>query len=122
MDIGAAEIRKWHIEERGWIDIGYHGVIRRNGDFEPGRPLWAIPAAVEGFNSIMLAICLVGGKGKHGSENNFTPAQFVTLKRKLKEWIALYPGVVVQGHRDFPDVQKYCPSFDARKWWQENKG
>jgi N-acetylmuramoyl-L-alanine amidase len=29
-DIGAKEIRQWH-REKGWIDIGYHFVIRRDG-------------------------------------------------------------------------------------------
>ena len=37
MDIGAAEIRKWHTEDNGWDDIGYHYVIRRDGILENGR-------------------------------------------------------------------------------------
>lgn len=123
LDIGVATIRKWHVEERGWIDVGYHGVIRRSGNYEEGRPLWAIPAAVENHNSAMLAICLVGGRGKTGGpENNFTPAQWVTLKCKLTQWTRAYPGIRVLGHRDFPGVGKYCPSFDASSWWAANKG
>ena len=39
MDIGAEDIRKWHVEERGWSDIGYHKVIRRDGTVEDGRDL-----------------------------------------------------------------------------------
>ena len=34
MDIGAAEIRQWHVRDNGWSDIGYHFVIRRNGVVE----------------------------------------------------------------------------------------
>ncbi len=36
MNIGAAEIRKWHTD-KGWSDIGYHYVIRRDGTQEEGR-------------------------------------------------------------------------------------
>ena len=31
MDIGLTEIRKWHLD-RGWRDVGYHYIIRRNGE------------------------------------------------------------------------------------------
>jgi N-acetylmuramoyl-L-alanine amidase len=37
MDIGAKEIRRWH-KAKGWSDIGYHYVIRRDGRVEKGRP------------------------------------------------------------------------------------
>ena len=38
MDIGVKEINEWHLQ-RGWSGIGYHYVIRRNGDLETGRDL-----------------------------------------------------------------------------------
>ena len=28
MDIGVREIRQWH-KEQGWLDVGYHFIIRR---------------------------------------------------------------------------------------------
>ena len=31
MDVGAADIRRWHVDERGWDDVGYHWIIRRSG-------------------------------------------------------------------------------------------
>ncbi|TBE66388.1 N-acetylmuramoyl-L-alanine amidase [Rhizobium ruizarguesonis] len=119
MDIGAKEIRQWH-REKGWIDIGYHFVIRRDGTVELGRPENVVGAHVENHNSNSIGICLVGGvdtKGK--AENNFTPAQFATLAIKLRELRSKYPGVTVQGHRDFPGAKKDCPSFDTRKWINE---
>jgi N-acetylmuramoyl-L-alanine amidase len=36
MDIGVNEIRQWHLQ-RGFNDIGYHYVIRRDGAIEQGR-------------------------------------------------------------------------------------
>ena len=30
MDVGVREIRQWH-KEQGWLDVGYHFIIRRDG-------------------------------------------------------------------------------------------
>jgi hypothetical protein len=38
-DVSIETIRKWHVEERGFRDVGYHYVIRTNGTIEVGRPL-----------------------------------------------------------------------------------
>lgn len=119
MDIGLKEIRQWH-RQRGWVDVGYHFIIRRDGTREIGRPIDVVGAHVEGFNSNSVGICLVGGVNKAGkAENNFTPAQFAELAKLLIELRSLYPGIIVQGHRDFPKVKKDCPSFDVRKWIDE---
>jgi N-acetyl-anhydromuramyl-L-alanine amidase AmpD len=116
---GAKEIRQWH-RDKGWIDIGYHFVIRRDGTVETGRPENTVGAHVENHNSNSIGICLVGGVDeKLKAQNNFTPAQFAALAEKLRELKAKYPNVTVQGHRDFPGVKKDCPSFDTRKWIAE---
>ena len=115
-DIGEAEIRRWH-KQNGWTDIGYNVVIRRNGRVEVGRPLDHRGAHVQSYNDSALGICLIGGIDEAGkSENNFTPDQFTSLERTI-EWLDLvYPGTVVQGHRDFPNVNKDCPCFDVDAW------
>lgn len=120
-DVGAAEIRKWHVEERGWIDIGYHKVIKRDGTVEDGRPLWAMGAHVEGWNHCTVGVCLVGGNDGHQGheQNNFTPEQMESLEKVIRAIKLLYPKTVVVGHRDFPNVPKYCPSFDASSWWHK---
>ena len=64
MDIGAEDIRKWHVEERGWSDIGYHKVIRRDGTVETGRDIDVSGAHAAGFNSVSIGVCLVGGRGE----------------------------------------------------------
>ena len=35
-DFGVREIRQMH-RERGFLDVGYHYIIKRNGDIENGR-------------------------------------------------------------------------------------
>ena len=60
-DIGAVEIRKWHIEERGWTDIGYHYVIRRTGAVETGRPGTDVGAHVAGSMRSRTGGCFANG-------------------------------------------------------------
>lgn len=119
MDIGAKEIRQWHLD-KDWLDIGYHYVIRRDGTLENGRDLMAAGAHVAGFNSRSVGICLVGGVSNTGrSENNFTKAQFDTLEDIVRRLKLVWPQAIVQGHRDFPNVKKDCPCFDVESWWDD---
>mgnify|MGYP001441377098 CR=1 FL=1 len=73
MDIGSEKIRDWHVNERGWRDIGYHKVIRRNGEIEDGRDIRDSGAHAAGYNSKSVGVCMVGGMAEDNSaENNFT--------------------------------------------------
>lgn len=120
-DIGASDIRKWH-KAKGWEDIGYHYVIRRNGKLERGRPETAIGSHVQGHNANSVGICLVGGLNDKtwDPEDNYTTAQWATLKKLIADLLKRYPKAKVLGHRDFPKVQKACPCFNARDWAKKN--
>jgi N-acetylmuramoyl-L-alanine amidase len=112
------DIRKWH-KAKGWSDVGYHYVITRAGRVQKGREEDRIGAHVEGCNGRSIGICLVGGVSEDDftkPENNFTPLQMTALRNLLEQLAKRYPGAVVQGHRDFPNVKKACPSFDVRAW------
>jgi N-acetylmuramoyl-L-alanine amidase len=50
------------------------------------------------------------------AQNNFTKAQFESLKKLLVDLKVRYPKAKIQGHRDFPKVAKACPSFDVAEW------
>jgi N-acetyl-anhydromuramyl-L-alanine amidase AmpD len=131
-DIGADEIRQWHVKDNGWSDIGYHAVIRRDGDIELGRHFDVAGAHVQGQNMRSVGVCLVGGLAADANtaENNFTDEQFAALKKVVAFLTDLYPTAEVLGHRDLsPDLDgdgvvekeewvKECPSFDARAWWK----
>ena len=111
MDIGAKEIRQWHVVDNGWADIGYHYVIRRNGLVEHGRDIKAVGSHVRGFNTCSIGICMVGGRGG----NNFTQLQWAALEKLVKEIKVLYPDIEVVGHRDL-NSGKECPSFNVSEW------
>lgn len=111
------EIASWH-KARGWSDIGYNIVIPRDGTVQIGRPLDDVGAHVAGYNSRSLGICLVGGVAEDGKtpEDNFTDRQKTALLMTLRFCRLYAPGARIQGHRDFPNVAKACPSFDVRGW------
>lgn len=134
MDIGVKEIRKLHMQN-GWSDVGYHYIIRRDGTVEKGRTDTTPGAHARGYNLYSLGICLVGGveigEGptptaeewyenystiRPKPENNYTPAQFVSLRKILDDLLVAHPDADILGHRDLPGVNKACPCFDVREW------
>lgn len=114
-DIGRKEIDRWH-RQRGFLGIGYHYVIRRDGSIETGRPLERAGAHAVGHNADSVGICMVGGKSHAGNPtNNFTEEQFESLEVLLGDLKAVYPIKEIIGHYDV-NPQKSCPCFDVRKW------
>ena len=116
-NIGAKIIRKWHTD-RGWDDIGYHYVIRRNGDIELGRQPNIQGAHARGINSESLGICMIGGVDERGMpDDNFTTSQFDTLAELLKVLKKIYNNARIIGHREVSN--KACPSFNVHMFLME---
>lgn len=114
-----AEVRRWHIEERGWKDVGYHWLIDRDSTVAAGRAETVIGAHVAGHNAGTIGISLFGGKGSgihDGFYRHFTSAQDLAL-RKLIAAIGLRAGgdLWVKGHNQF-DKGKACPGFWVPDW------
>lgn len=128
-DIGIDDIRRWHVEQNGWADVGYHFFIRRDGTTETGRPVEIPGAHVAGHNKRSIAVCMAGGIGQDGrAECNFTFRQFSSLYRLLTHLQAQYQNAAIKGHRDkSPDLNgdgvidqsewlKECPTFAAKEF------
>ena len=120
------QIRRMHIKDRGWSDIGYHYVVLLDGTIEPGRDVNIIGAHVSGYNSHSIGVVYVGGLDKNGkAKDTRNELQKNALLRLLMDLKKLYPGAVIKGHRDYsPDKNhngiiepkewiKSCPCFDA---------
>ena len=118
MDIGATEIKKWHVDDNGWDDIGYHYIIKRGGLVEVGRPEGFQGAHAPAANSKSIGICLVGGMADDGGpENNFTLEQFLSLKDLIKRLKMTNPNIVeIVGHCDIQDNKPNCPGFNLKEW------
>jgi len=117
----AATIRAMH-KAKGWRDVGYHYVIRRDGATEKGRLDSVIGAHVKGHNNNNLGICLSGGVDENNKpEQNYTDAQYHALYALIVDLCDKYdiPHQEVYGHRDWPDVAKACPCFNVKEWLAE---
>lgn len=113
-DFTVDDLRKWH-QQRGWLDIGYHYVIYRDGSIHRGRAEEEVGAHVKGYNRNSIGICYIGGKekGTMRAKDTRTPAQKEALIRLLIELTCRYPDAQIVGHRDL--ANRACPCFDAKK-------
>ena len=115
--IGAKEIRDYHVKQRGWLDIGYHYVIKRDGTVEEGRPLTAVGAHCTNHNQRSIGICLVGGVRRDGKtpEDNFTEEQFKAAAKLIRVLQKRLPNIMgIVGHNRY--ANKACPVFDVQKF------
>ena len=113
-----AEVRKWHVQDRGWRDIGYHFLIDRDGTVATGRPLEEVGAHVKGHNTGTIGISLFGGHGGATTdkfEDNFTPEQDEALRNLIADLQNRFPSISkISGHNEY--ANKACPCFDVRSW------
>lgn len=125
-NVGVDKVREWHVNERGWRDIGYHYVIRRSGRIELGRPIDEPGAHARGANWNSAGVALEGGLSADGvPEDNYPDEQYGGLEVLLRYLIRTYPVKEICGHRDLsPDLNddgvitpdewiKDCPCFDV---------
>jgi N-acetyl-anhydromuramyl-L-alanine amidase AmpD len=120
MNWDISDVRRSHLQ-RGFFDVGYHYVIKRDGEVQKGRPDDQPGAHVSGYNGKSLGICMIGGvteKDVNKVENNFTPAQFKSLHTLVSDLHAKYPQAKILGHGEV--AKKACPSFDVQQWLKDN--
>lgn len=118
VDDVVAEIRRWHVEERKWSDIGYHVVIHRDGAVGYGRPVERTGAHVGGRNKTTIGVSLVGGRGGIADgefSDNFTPEQEASLRQLIEDYKKKFPSITkVSGHNEY--ASKACPCFSVKAW------
>ena len=109
----AAQIDTWHRRDNHWkFGIGYHYVVRRNGEIEAGRPEYMVGAHCLNHNSHSIGVCYEGGYDARGQPaDTRTEAQKAALRQLLEELHARYPRAVILGHHDLNPL-KACPSIE----------
>lgn len=107
-------IRRWHVKDRGWRDIGYHYVIYLDGSVHEGRPLEQVGAHTSGHNKDSIGIVYVGGcDAKMKAKDTLNEAQEVSMVNLIKALREEHGEMSLHGHNEF--AAKACPSFDVQK-------
>ena len=107
----AALIDTWHRKRGFHLGIGYHYVVRRDGQIEPGRPEYMVGAHCKNHNAHSIGVCYEGGLNIRGQPaDTRTEAQKASLRRLLEDLHRRYPKALIVGHRDL-DPTKECPGF-----------
>ena len=106
----AAQIDTWHRKDNHWkLGIGYHYVVRRDGEIESGRPEWMIGAHCLNHNAHSIGVCYEGGLDIRGQpDDTRTEAQKTSLRRLLTDLHRRYPRALIVGHHDL-NPKKDCP-------------
>jgi N-acetyl-anhydromuramyl-L-alanine amidase AmpD len=107
----AEDINRWHKKDNHWKCIGYHYVIRRNGEIEPGRPEEQIGAHCLHHNAHSIGVCYEGGYDARGQPaDTRTVEQKQAMRTLLEQLHKKYPRALIVGHRDL-DPTRDCPGF-----------
>ena len=103
----------------GWKMPGYHFIIKPDGEVVNLLSIDKISNGVQGYNSETINISYVGGVDSKGkASDNRTIHQRGAMVNLLKDLKNKFPKAIIQGHRDFPKVKKDCPSFNAKKEYE----
>ena len=108
----AAQIDTWHRQRGFHLGIGYHYVVPRDGQIEPGRPEYMTGAHCLNHNAESIGVCYEGGLVIRGqTADTRTKAQKASLRRLLADIPRRYPHARIIGHHDL-NPQKACPCIE----------
>lgn len=108
----ASAIRRYHVEDRGWSDVGYHWLVEHRpsgpgAEFVVvmGRPMYRSGSHCRGKNSDSIGVALIG---------DFThsppPRTMVEIAAELCAGLCVANGIrsdAIHGHGEFGDT--LCP-------------
>ena len=106
IDASAEQIHQWHLDA-GYAGIGYHFVIRKSGEIERGRPVWAVGAHAYANNYDSLGIHL------SGCFTNIQPTHYqieslaLLIANLCEEYKIPIDGKRILGHREVDLTE--CP-------------
>lgn len=117
--VTADQITAWDKAKFG--QTSYHWVVEMNGNMVRTLRDDQKGAHVGKANTGNIGICYVGGvcADNKTPKDTRTEAQKASLLTLVRTYKGRYPGIVIRGHRDWPGVNKACPSFSVADWLKE---
>lgn len=124
-----ANLKDWLLvngRKLGLLEVGYHYIIFPDGNPVCTRPHDRVGAHAPGFNKDSIGVYLAGGlryrDGPDGEQiavqcDNFTPAQWHTLRFLMAELRGYYPELDLKGHGELLHRPRphMCPPVDMEK-------
>ncbi|EDY47753.1 peptidoglycan recognition protein I-beta [Streptomyces clavuligerus] len=107
------QIQNYHMDSRGWDDIGYNFLVDRDGRIYEGRG-WTVEGAhATGHNTSHIGVCFIGGDGDAGPRvatavrGLYTRACELAGRSLARTW-----------HGGLPGQSTSCPGSALRAWVQ----
>ena len=111
-------IQRYHMDSRGWCDVGYHFLVGIDGTVYEGRPLHLVGAHVGGHNTNNIGISFVGCFNPSGCPSSYGPKHppevMLRAGGNLVGELSRLFGITVntsnvKGHRDHSGASTSCP-------------
>jgi N-acetylmuramoyl-L-alanine amidase len=121
-DANVSSIQRYWKDVLKWKSPGYHILIEADGTRNYLQPFDRPANGVRGFNQNSIHISYIGGIDAQGKAiDNRTEAQKKSIITAIKSAIVWSENgnVIIQGHRDFSNVKKDCPSFNAKNEYKD---
>lgn len=115
------EVKRWHVEQNGWSNIGYHWLVDRDGRILPGRIEEVQGAHTKGRNHDSIGVALFGGYASNENDDfsdHYTPEQDAALRNLLTEISERHDVYLISGHNQY--AAKACPGFQVGDWLKSN--
>lgn len=105
------EIQNFHMDTRGWSDIGYNFLVDQHGRAYEGRGWLGIGAHVAGHNTATVGVCVIG----NWTDTRPPTAALATISDLYREAVRRKGrSLSVFGHRDLGSTA--CPGGDLYGW------
>ena len=116
-DATISAIQKYWRTKLGWKNPGYNIIFTQEKGFTVMADLDVVCNGVRGHNATAVHLSYIGGIDAAGKPiDNRSESQKRLMNLAAKEIQKRIPSAkIIQGHRDFPNVRKACPCFDAKK-------
>lgn len=110
-------IQAYHMDTRGWCDIGYHFLVGTDGSIYEGRPYQLLGSHTGGNNTGNIGISFIGcfnSKGCEAMAPQVPPAAMLESAGRLMGSLSKIEGIAlssatVKGHGDHPGANTICP-------------
>ncbi|WP_338037011.1 N-acetylmuramoyl-L-alanine amidase [Nocardiopsis ganjiahuensis] len=108
------QIQDFHMDDRGWDDIGYNFLVDRAGNVYEGRGWLVVGAHAAPHNTSHIGVCFIG------SDGDATPAAKTAIRDLYVDACHRAGRVLDQTwHSGLPEQSTLCPGTDLRTWVQD---